>query len=80
MIIKYFFLVYVDGINLWVNFLILIIDFVKYLQMLLIKLKVNDLYIFLFNFIFLLLVFLYLNFDKEFGCKGGVKIGNLRDK
>lgn len=80
MITKYPSLAYADGTNPWVNFLILITDFVKHSQMLLTKLKVNDLHIFLLNFIFLSLVFLYSNFDKEFGRKGGVKTGNLRDK
>lgn len=58
MITKYPSLAYADGTNPWVNFLILITDYVKHSQMLLTKFKVIDLHIFLLNFIFLSLEFL----------------------
>lgn len=81
MITKYPSLAYADGTNPWVNFLILITDYVKHSQMLLTKFKVIDLLIFLLNFIFFIIrVSLYSNLDKEFGRKGGEKTGNPRDK
>lgn len=58
MITKYPSLAYADGTNPWVNFLILITDYVKHSQMLLTKFKVIDLLIFLLNFIFLSIEFL----------------------
>lgn len=74
---KYPSLAYADGTNPWVNFLILITDYVKHSQMLLTKFNVIDLHIFLLNFIFFIIrVSLYSNLDKEFGRKGGEKTGN----